>query len=226
MPQKIFISYARIDIDDVRPIYDFLRTMGYDPWMDIYNLLPGSEFKIEIQKIIEESDYCLACLSTRSVPKRGFIQKELRIALEVMDEFPEGEIFIIPARLDECEVPFSLKSKHWIDMFIPGAKIQLLKAFVGSEPDIDMVHSAMKQAELFSPKHNEGRIAFRAASYGEAERLAKEAYDNIPNPHSKLNEMVAVYAQGKIIKRDLDRWVYKLKLEDSGHGKSVLSKGF
>ena len=84
----------------------------------------------------------------------------------------------------------------------------------------------MQEAKCFSPKHNDGRIAYRNGNYPLAERLAKEAYNEIPNPHSRLNEQVAAYAQQKITKRDLDQWVYLLKLELGGHGRSVLRQGY
>jgi rod shape-determining protein MreB len=35
----------------------------------------------------------------------------------VADEQPEGAIFIIPVRLEECEVPDRLRRWHWVDLF-------------------------------------------------------------------------------------------------------------
>jgi hypothetical protein len=37
----------------------------------------------------------LALLSQNSVTKRGYVQKELSEALDILDEFPSSEIFII-----------------------------------------------------------------------------------------------------------------------------------
>jgi len=195
--------------------------------MDIYNLPPGSNFNLEIQKEIEHCDFFIACLSNHSVDHRGYVQKEVKLALDEFYKIPEGRIYLIPVRLDGCEVPFSLKSLNWVDMFQPGAKLKLVQAFTHPQPvDIDYVHQLVSKAKLFSPKHNEGRIEYRGGNYAAAERLAREAYDEIPNPHSKLNEQVAMYAQGKIIKRELDQWVKILRLEDSGHGQSVFKNGY
>jgi len=225
---KIFICYAHEDANVVRPIFLFLRAVGHDAWIDEESLVPGSVLRPSIRKEIERSDFFVACLSDCSVNKRGFVQRELKMALDVVDELPEHQIFLVPVRLDDCTVPDSMQSRAWIDMFQPGAKLRLLRAFAGTAPiDIDSVHKALREADLFSPKHNEGRIAFRdRKDYPAAERLAREAYDDIPNPHSKLNEQVAAYFKRKITKRDLDRWVYKLHLENGGHGKSVLDKGY
>jgi hypothetical protein len=35
--------------------------------------------------------------------KKGYLQKELKIALDILDEFPSGEIFVIPTRLANSE---------------------------------------------------------------------------------------------------------------------------
>jgi hypothetical protein len=45
----------------------------------------------------------VAILSKNSVGKRGSVQKELKQALDVLDEFPENEVFLIPARISECD---------------------------------------------------------------------------------------------------------------------------
>jgi replicative DNA helicase len=56
-------------------------------------------------------------LSSNSVSKEGFVQKELRYAREISLEKPEGAIFLIPVRLDECDVPRGLRFIQWTDYF-------------------------------------------------------------------------------------------------------------
>lgn len=77
-----------------------------------------------------------------------------------------------------------------------------------------------------SLKHEQARAAHRRGDYAEAKRLARDAYHETSNPHSGLNMKVAEYALGEISKEELDRTVYDLGLEKSGHGQSVLKKGF
>ncbi len=125
---NIFISYAREDKSVALEIYDALKAKGFSLWIDAKNLLPGQEWKIEIVKAIRESDVFIACLSNHSVGKRGYIQAEFKKALEVAEEMPEGEIFIIPVRLDDCEVPSNLSRWHWPNYFDTDEKEKLFKA--------------------------------------------------------------------------------------------------
>jgi len=43
----------------------------------------------------------------KDITKQGFVQKEIRFALDIADEHPPGRIFIIPVRLVDCDVPDS-----------------------------------------------------------------------------------------------------------------------
>jgi formylglycine-generating enzyme required for sulfatase activity len=79
--------------------------------------LPGQDWQLEITKAISQSDVIVVCLSQHSITKEGFVQKEIRFALDRAAEMPEGTIFIVPARLEECEVPHSLVQWQWLDLF-------------------------------------------------------------------------------------------------------------
>jgi acyl carrier protein len=118
MITKIFISYGREDAEAAKSIYDELKDAGLDPWLDTESLVPGQQWKSTIRKAIRESRYFLALLSHRSVSRKGFINKELAEALEVLEEYPESEIFLIPVRLDDCRPSHEkLSELHRVDMF-------------------------------------------------------------------------------------------------------------
>ncbi|MCP4349887.1 MAG: toll/interleukin-1 receptor domain-containing protein [Desulfobacterales bacterium] len=115
---KVFISYAKEDFKTAKKLYDDLKLNGVEPWMDTEDILTGQCWEYEISKAIRESSYFLALLSFKSVSKRGYIQKELKIALNIFEEFPEPQIFLLPVRLDNCK-PFnkSLQKLQWCDLF-------------------------------------------------------------------------------------------------------------
>jgi len=75
---------------------------------------------MEIEKAVEAADVVLVCLSQKSVSKEGYVQRELRFALDIAMEKPEEVIFVIPLRLDECELPRKLRSWQYVDYFPAG----------------------------------------------------------------------------------------------------------
>jgi hypothetical protein len=66
-------------------------------------------------------------VSKASVTKAGYVQKELRKALDVADEQPEGVAYLIPVRLEECEVPERLSQWQWVDLFKTDGYERLLR---------------------------------------------------------------------------------------------------
>src|SRR5436853_5191330 len=107
-PIPIFLSYAREDEVKVRELYRRLSELGMNPWMDQIDMLPGEKWGYTIRQAIRNSSFFLACLSTTSTNKRGFLQKELRVALKMWQEKLDGDIYLIPVRLEVCDVPSSL----------------------------------------------------------------------------------------------------------------------
>ena len=63
------------------------------------------------------SDIAIVCLSKSFIRHQGFCQEELKIALEKANLLPNGETFIIPARLEKCDTPESLRRWHRVDLF-------------------------------------------------------------------------------------------------------------
>ena len=115
---KVFISYSRKDIQSAIKLYESLKENGISTWIDTENILPGQNWKFTIRKAIKSCDYFLALLSNSSISKRGYVQKELKIALEILDESPASDVFIIPVRLENCEpVDERLYDIQWVDLF-------------------------------------------------------------------------------------------------------------
>jgi hypothetical protein len=131
---QIFLSYAREDKEEVESLYQELSDAGFTPWMDTKDILPGERWKSSIQKAIQRSDFFLACLSANSVNKRGWIQREIRGALDMWQEKLEDDIYLIPVRLEDCEAPERLRDFQWVDLFEEDGWTRLVKAIqVGIE---------------------------------------------------------------------------------------------
>ena len=120
---RLFLCHASDDKPAVRTLYASLKSLPWiDPWLDEENLLPGQDFDLEIYKATRDADAIIICLSKVSVAKEGYVNKEIRRALDIADEKPEGAIYVIPLRLDDCIPSFErLKKLQWVDYFTPNA---------------------------------------------------------------------------------------------------------
>lgn len=124
---RVFLCHASQDKRAVRELYERLRIDGFLPWFDKEDLLPGQNWREEIAKAVRASHFVIVCLS-RKFNSAGYRQKEVRLALEVADEQPEGKIFLIPAKLEECEVPNGLSRWQWANLFEEDGYQQLQRA--------------------------------------------------------------------------------------------------
>jgi hypothetical protein len=115
---RIFLAYADEDFPQVRKLYAALEGQGLDPWLDKERLLPGQNWPRAIERAIERSDFFVACFSGRSTSRRGYFHSELRYALDCAGRLPLEEVFLIPVRLEECEVPPLIRgSIQYVDLF-------------------------------------------------------------------------------------------------------------
>src|SRR5258708_25514772 len=115
---RVFLCHASQDKPIVRELYQRLLAEGWiDPWLDEENLLPGQDWDMEIEKAVEAADAVIVCLSNSSVTKEGYVQREIKFVLDMALEKPEGTIFIIPLRLEDCQPPRRLRSWHYVDYF-------------------------------------------------------------------------------------------------------------
>ena len=114
---KTFLCHSHSDRVAVHELWSRLKKDGVDVWLDSENLQPGQNWEREIRKAILKSDVVIACLSRGFNKQKGFRHQELKIALQKADLIPDGEIFIIPVRLEECDMPESLCHLHRVDLF-------------------------------------------------------------------------------------------------------------
>jgi len=134
---RVFISYAHEDRDSALHLYGELRKVGLQPWIDVEDLIGGQNWRLAVGEAIRSSSHFVALVSRNSVSKRGYVQKELLDAMEVLRQIPPGQIYLVPVRLDES-IPShqALADLHWIDLFsstTQGLK-RLLRALGAAEP--------------------------------------------------------------------------------------------
>jgi TIR domain-containing protein len=156
MAQKsqIFLSYAYEDRNKVVNISQRLMDAGYETWLDAKNLLPGQDWEIEIRKALKDSEYVFIFLTKNSTTKEGYLQKEIKSALRIADEKPEGTIFLLPIKLEDVEVPESLKHIQWLELYRSDGWEKLLKALNANEKRKSQTYQELKSsvASIEKPK--------------------------------------------------------------------------
>ncbi|HLO32535.1 MAG TPA: toll/interleukin-1 receptor domain-containing protein [Anaerolineales bacterium] len=111
----VFLSHASQDKPQVIELCERLRADGFDPWLDKERLLPGMNWDMEIEKALRASDAILLCFSELSVQKEGYIQREYKRAMRYQEEKPGGTIYVIPVRLDKCDLPYFIQEIQFVD---------------------------------------------------------------------------------------------------------------
>jgi len=148
-PLKVFLCHASTDKPKVRELYRYLKRRGINPWFDEEHLVGGQDWQVEIPKALATSDAIIICLTKNSVDKEGYIQREIKFALDKALEMPEGRIFLIPVKFEECDVPFTLSRYQWVDLTIESGYAKMMKAlkFRASQLERSTVDVSKKDIE-------------------------------------------------------------------------------
>ena len=131
----VFVSYAKEDKNAVTEIIDKLNDIGILTWFDENELLPGDDWETKIETAIKKADYVLVFLSSKTIDKIGYKNKEVKYALEQYALMPSGKRYIIPVLLDDCEPPREFSKIQWLKAWKEGW-FKLLSAALGKLNDI------------------------------------------------------------------------------------------
>jgi len=195
-------------------MYRYLKQRGIQPWLDAEDLLPGQNWEVEIPNAIDEADVILVCLSKNSVNKEGYIQKEITFALDKALEKPEGTIFVIPVKLEECDVPKRLNLYQWVDYFRTDERKRLLKGLdlrstnLGDEVAPVMVENTRRRS--FEDKNRqitEEAIAREKAEHDQrekesAEKLVREKLEREKTEKDVADKLARDKAEREQVEKD------------------------
>ena len=106
MAHDIFLSYARVDIDRVRPLVRVLQAEGYSVWWDP-EINPGDKFDEVIEVALDVARIVVVVWSVNSVSSR-WVKGEARIGAE------RG--VLIPVAIDRVKPPIDLRTIHTADL--------------------------------------------------------------------------------------------------------------
>lgn len=163
---RVFVCHDSSDGDRVRDLSRRLTADGFQPWLAENELVPGQDWDREIRKAIRDADVILVCVSRHSASKRGYVQKEIRLALDMADERPPDSIFLIPVRLEPTDVPDPLYRWHRIDLFHDAGYGRLLEALRHRALQIGDVVGAIHEFEFAGLVDTNGLPLSRSAHRG------------------------------------------------------------
>jgi hypothetical protein len=103
----VFISYVHEDSRRVDELQRMLEAAGIQVWRDKADLWPGQDWRAEIRRAITDNALVfIACFSQASIARgKSYQNEELTLAVEQLRQRPPDYPWLIPVRLDECEIP-------------------------------------------------------------------------------------------------------------------------
>ncbi|MCP4111645.1 MAG: TIR domain-containing protein [Desulfobacteraceae bacterium] len=126
--KQIFISYAPEDTEQAEDLYKKLSDKGFRPWMDKKDIKAGEKTETITHNAIRKSDFFLACLSKQSVKKRGQFQSNFKKAAKIFLEKLDTDIYLIPVRFDNCEIPDNLNQIQCVGLYKKDGFSKLVKS--------------------------------------------------------------------------------------------------
>jgi len=120
---------------------------------------PCSQVKTGVRQLKELSANVvifIAIVSNNSVSKKGYVQKELKVAFDILDQYPANQIYVIPIRVEDCAIDDRrLNEIHYVDFF-PDFEFGLskvLRAIRQTSPDKTEPKLASAEAHETEPQH-------------------------------------------------------------------------
>ena len=101
-----------------------LRACNIDVFMFSESMPIVEDHEVEMEERIRSADLVIICYSENFEKGKGYRHQEVDIALNEQKKRPRGNVYLVPIRLDECEVPAYLNRPRLLDYF---KKIILIK---------------------------------------------------------------------------------------------------
>jgi hypothetical protein len=107
IPGHAFLSYVREDSAKVAQLQALLQDAGIPVWRDTADLWPGEDWRAKIRHAItNDALVFLACFSSNSLVRdKSYQNEELALAIEQLRQRSPENPWLIPIRLDSCDIP-------------------------------------------------------------------------------------------------------------------------
>ena len=108
----VFISHSSTDKPFAKRLATDLDDRGHTVWLDEWQINVGECIVTEIESGIAEADYVIIILSRNSV-NSGWVEREWKS--KYWDEINKGQNLILPLLIEDCQIPYLLKTKKYAD---------------------------------------------------------------------------------------------------------------
>ena len=135
----IFISYASEDVESATNIRKALESKGLKVWMDKARLEAGDDYRLKIDRNIEECSFFIPLISKHTMTlERRFFRLEWRKAQEEANFRPEGFPFIQPVLIDDTDPQNELIPKYF-------RQFTHFQRFINGNPSEDFLRLTQKR---------------------------------------------------------------------------------
>ena len=110
---RIFISYSRRDADAAQSLATLCAMTGAETWLDRWKLRPGDQWAERLDEAIHRSNIILVLVSRAEKSDSSLRSRELSAICE--RKWAQGDVRVIPIRLDQCELPAFLSDLPALD---------------------------------------------------------------------------------------------------------------
>jgi hypothetical protein len=170
-----FLSYVSEDSAQVDRLEGVLLGAGIPVWRDRSALWPGEDWRERIREAITDNALAfVAFFSSNSLARvRSYQNEELVLAVEQLRLRRPGQPWLIPVRLDDCELPDleiggdrRLSDLQWVDVFGDGFEegatrlVAAIQRILGP-PDARNIHAVSQDRD------GDVRLASQEASPGQ-----------------------------------------------------------
>ena len=108
----VFISHSSSDKAVANRLAEGLQEQGYEVWLDTREVLVGDNIVAEVYAGIADSKFMVVLLSTASCESQC-VKEEFTSAR--MTEIETHQVVILPAKIEECEIPAPMDTKKYAD---------------------------------------------------------------------------------------------------------------
>ena len=115
---RVFISHSSKDWPSARELHLHLTAEG---WMDLWfiksNLRIDQNWDLEIRKAVKSADVVILLLSKNSTKTEAYFYPDAGFVFDILQSTSKKKVLIIPLRLDNSNIPASLKIWEAMDYF-------------------------------------------------------------------------------------------------------------